>query len=204
MKRLFLVCFALIILLSGCVGTDQVPTTSKSPATVPTTKTPAQVKTITRSTSPTTISRTLSTAPIIPQSCRLKIVCNVNGANAFYDGKSIGIVGADFVAKNIAPGTSILKISRSDFKDWTKYVAVESGKTTTVYAYLEPGTGANASRSEQITPDTLYGEIKINCNQASPTVFADNEYGGVARGGSTVTVPAGQHTLKLVKSGFNT
>jgi len=190
-----------MMVLSGCVGTDQVPTTSKPPATVSPTKTSTQVTTVTRSTSTSTVSRTPIT---LPQPGSIKIVSNTTGVAAVYDGKSIGKVGSDFTAKNITPGTSILKLSGSGLKDWTKYITVESGKTTTVYAYLEPGTGASASRSEQITPDTLYGEIGVKCDQASVAVFVDNEYGGIPHGDSTVTVPAGIHTLKLVKNGFNT
>ncbi|MBN2098166.1 MAG: PEGA domain-containing protein [Dehalococcoidia bacterium] len=109
----------------------------------------------------------------------------------------------------IPAGTYTLRFTKTEFKNWSKQVSIASGATTTVYAYLEVGSGDAFTRSETITPNTGWGTLSLNTNVSGVRIWVGDdslgyEFGGLGNssGDATVKLPAGTYTLKLTVSGY--
>lgn len=106
----------------------------------------------------------------------------------------------------LSEGLHDLRLSKAGYKNWTKQVAIASEKTTTVYAYLEHGSGMCTSRNETISYDSLLGNVKLQAGQEGVNVYLGGEYGGATSTWNDATVNgliAGTYTLKLSKPGYN-
>jgi uncharacterized protein YecE (DUF72 family) len=106
-------------------------------------------------------------------------------------------------------GTYTLKMTKAGYKDWTKQVTITTGLTTSVYAYLESGSGTATTRNETITASTGWGTLSLNTNVAGVSIWIGNaslgyEFGGLTNssGDASVVLPAGTYTLRLTKAGY--
>ena len=127
----------------------------------------------------------------------------------YVDGEYSGETDAwgDKNVQGIPAGTYTLKLSKSNYKDWSKTITVEAGKETEVYAYLEEGSGSVSTRDETISPSTKsqFGTIVLNTEPSYVKIYVDGEYSGEtdAWGDKNVQgIPAGTYTLKLSKSNY--
>ncbi len=138
----------------------------------------------------------------------LRVYTGLTGVSVYvadeYGGKTDYYSGATI--NGLVVGTYTLKLSMAGYKDWTKQVSITVGKTTTVYAYLESGTGVSTTRSETISYDSPFGTLKVNTGITGVSVYVNDEYGGKtdAYSGATVNgLIAGTYTLKLTGTNYN-
>ena len=66
----------------------------------------------------------------------LKVYTDPYTTKVFIDGEPGGTTSGDTTVKGILPGTYTLKVTRDDYKEWTKQVTITEGQTTTVEAIL--------------------------------------------------------------------
>jgi predicted RNA-binding protein (virulence factor B family) len=138
----------------------------------------------------------------------LKVITSPSDADIYVSGTLKGTTnqyGGQGTISGLSDGTYPLRLSKSGYKDWTKQITIVSGQTTTVYAYLEPGTGTSTTRSETIVNNTVYGSLKVNTGVTGINVFVDAEYGGTSDSYSGATVNglvAGTYLLKLSMTGY--
>jgi hypothetical protein len=136
----------------------------------------------------------------------LKVYSQVNGASVYVGGEYGGSIVSSLgtTVNGLVAGTYSLKLSLSGYKDWTKQVTIIVGKTATVYAYLEPGTGDGKNRNETLSYNSPFGILKVNTGVTGVSVYVDGEYGGSTDSfGATVNgLVAGTYSLKLSLSGY--
>ena len=137
----------------------------------------------------------------------LDMHCNQTGGNIYIGTEFEGTTDDFFTvtANGLLPGTYTLKITEAGFKDWFKQVTIAAKQTTTVYAYLENGSGASTTRNETIPPAATYGSISVHCNQTGGSIYVDNEFEGTTDNFFTITANGllpGTHTVKITESGY--
>jgi hypothetical protein len=137
----------------------------------------------------------------------LKVYSEPTGVSVYVNGVYSGSTAPTFGAtvNGLVAGTYSLKLSLSGFKDWTKQVTITSSQTTTIYAYLESGTGISVARSETLSYNSPVGTLKVYSQVTGASVYVDGEYGGSTAPtfGATVNgLVAGTYSLKLSLSGF--
>ena len=137
----------------------------------------------------------------------LKVNTGINNANVYvgdeFGGSTDSYSGA--TVNGLIAGTYTLKLNLTGYKDWTKQVTITVAKTTTIYAYLESGSGVSVTRSETISYDSALGTLKVNTGITGVNVYVGNEYGGKTDSYSGATVNgliAGTYTLKLNLTGY--
>lgn len=159
---------------------------------------------------------------------RLKVISYPSNVNVYIDGEFSGTPSSlywEFYQTTPPPlleGTYTLKLARSGYKVWTKQVSIAAGRTTTVYAYLEPGIGTAATRNETISAGSSFGTLIVNTGTLEGvSVYIDNEFGGGTWNRVVITTSPyfkyqatvkgliegnglieGMYTVKLTKSGY--
>jgi phospholipase C len=131
----------------------------------------------------------------------------ITGVNVYVDNEFGGTTDSYWgcTVNGLTEGTYTLKLIDTGYKNWTKKVSITSGKTTTVYAYPEPGKGVSVTRNETLSYDALYGTLQVNTGITGVNVYVDNEYGGLTDSYWGVTVKGlieGAYTLKLTSTGY--
>jgi len=138
----------------------------------------------------------------------LKVNANVTGVTVYVGNEFGGGTGTSTSAtvSGLLEGTYTLKVTKDGYKDWTKQVTITKSQTTTVYAYLEAGSGTSTTRSETIPPSYSFGALKVNANVTGVTVYVGNEFGGGTGTSTSATVSGllvGTYTLKVTKDGYD-
>jgi hypothetical protein len=138
----------------------------------------------------------------------LKVNTGITGVSVYVGGEFGGLTDdySGDTVNGLVAGTYTLKLSMPGYKDWTKQASVTVGKTTTVYAYLELGTGDGLTRSETLAYDSPYGSLTVNTGLNGVSVYVGGEYGGKTDYYSEVTVDGlinGIYTLKLTATGYS-
>jgi len=127
----------------------------------------------------------------------LKVVTDPDKVQVYIEGEFTGIAPGDFsggtsgdvywnyeTAPPLLEGTYTLKLTKVGYKEWSKQVIIDAGRTTTVYAYVEPGVGTATTRDETITADSksMYGTLYVDTGTAGTVgtvkLYVDNEFGG--------------------------
>ena len=153
----------------------------------------------------TSISTRTTTPNTKPGS--LSVNAGQSGASIYLGTQLLGTTDSwsELSADSLAPGTYTLKITASGYKDWSKQIIIAGNQTTTVYAYLENGSGNSATRNETIPSAATFGTLAVNTN-AGASVFVGNEFGGTTNSswGSTSVegLISGKYTLKITESGY--
>jgi PKD repeat protein len=138
----------------------------------------------------------------------LSVSCGQPNVQIYVDTVLVGTTDANgngpaSPANSIAPGTHTLKLTKVGFNDWSKQFSITDSQTTTVYAYLESGSGVSTTRTEVISPAST-GRLSVSIGVSgltSVSIYIDGEYSGLT--GSTVNgLNDGVHTLKLSKMGY--
>jgi hypothetical protein len=107
----------------------------------------------------------------------------------------------------LLPGTYSVRLTHSGNKEWNKQVSIATGQKTVIYAYLEPGSGAETTRSEVISPGSSgqYGSLEVRAS-GDARIYIGGEYSGAAdhySGVATVNgLLPGSFTLKITLSGY--
>ena len=106
--------------------------------------------------------------------------------------------------QGILEGTYVLKLTKNGYKDWVKQVSFGAGLTTTVYAYLETGTGNATTRDEVISPASLLGSLEVDTTPKGVNIYVGGEFGGTtdSRGATVQGIPEGTYVLRLRKAGY--
>ena len=175
---IMLVVLALLGGITGCAGTTTTaPTTTAMAETTTSTATTTAITPTTTEPTPTT---TVPPTPTVTTGS-LEIHSNAWNANVFIDGEPKGKTGiGDININGLLPGTYTVKITSDIYSDFSKQVAIETGKTTVIYANLAtPGNGS-PSRNEIINPDSaaLYGSLEIHSNAWAADTYVGGEPGG--------------------------
>jgi hypothetical protein len=136
----------------------------------------------------------------------LKVYTEPIGVSVYVDGVYSGSIASSLgtTVNGLVAGTYSLKLSLSGYKDWTKQVTITSSQTTTIYAYLESGSGVSVTRSETLSYNTP-GFLKVYSQVNGASVYVGGEYGGSIASslGTTVNgLVAGTYSLKLSLSGY--
>ena len=137
----------------------------------------------------------------------LKVNTGLDEVNVYVGGEFGGTTDDYYggTVNGIVEGTYTLELSKPGYKQWTKQAKITEGKTTTVYAYLQTGTGVGATRSETISYDLQTGSMKMNTGLNDVGVFLDGEYGGLTDdyyGATTNGLIEGTYTVTLSKVGY--
>ena len=133
----------------------------------------------------------------------LRVYSGLSGVDVYVEGEYGGY--ADSQVNGIVAGVYTLRLSKIGYKDWNKEIGIISGETTTVYAYLETGTGTSTTRSETITYGLSYGSLYVRAGESGASVYLDGEYGGDTSSGGTRRVDGllmGIYNLTITKPGY--
>jgi len=122
-----------------------------------------------------------------------------------YGGTSYAGNGEIFV-NGIFSGTYTLKVSKPGYKDWSKKITITNKKRTTVYPYLESGTGASVTRDEIIPSGVKPETLLLYTTPGGADIYVGGEYGGTSyEGNGQIFIDGiypGTYTLKVSKPGF--
>jgi hypothetical protein len=163
-------------------------------------------------TSPSTSSKPTTTntsTPVSPGT--LSVTSYPGGVSVFvggeFSGTTSGSSSGSKTVYGIVPGTYTLKLTMDGYKEWTKQVTIAGNQTTTVYAYLESGTGISAVRSETIGAAVNYGTLSVTSYPGGVSVFVGGEFSGTTSGSSSGSktvygIVPGTYTLKLTMDGY--
>ena len=94
----------------------------------------------------------------------------------------------------LSPNVYLLRLAKSGYKDYIKWVTVSSGKTTYIKADLVTVSGAETVNKP--------GKIFISSTPSGASVFLD----GIFKGVSPMTlkdITIGKHMLKITKTGYH-
>jgi hypothetical protein len=138
----------------------------------------------------------------------LKVYSGLTGVSVYVDGVYSGSTDSFLGAtvNGLVAGTYSLKLSLSGYKEWTKQVTITSSQTTTIYAYLESGSGVSVTRSETLSYNSAVGILKVYTGVTGVSVYVNGEYGGSTDSflGATVNgLIDGVYTLKLTSASYN-
>jgi hypothetical protein len=139
----------------------------------------------------------------------LKVYTGLGGVAVYvsneYGGSTDSYSGA--TVNGLIAGTYSLKLSMAGYKDWSKQITITVGKTTTLYAYLETGTGASTTRNEIISYDSPFGILQINTGlyDANVNVYVGGEFSGTLDFGEATVhgLTNGIYTLRLTSTEYN-
>ncbi len=137
----------------------------------------------------------------------LRVYTGITGVSVNIDGVNNASTDAysGATVNGIAAGNHSLQLSMPGYKDWIKQVNITSGQTTTVYAYLEPGAGLATTRSETISYNSSFGNLRVYTGLTNVKVFVGDEFGGFTDSYSGATINGlvvGTYTLKLSMAGY--
>ena len=102
-------------------------------------------------------------------------------------------------------GTYTVELEKSGYKTWSKQVTITTSQTTTVYAYIEPGTGIATTRQEIISYDSAFGSLLIDVGQSEVSFFVNGEYSGTTGTWNDRQIDGlmeGKYTISLTKLGY--
>jgi len=144
---------------------------------------------------------------IIPISGAITLnLTTATGARVYVDGEYAGTTDnwGSCRASGFLPGTYTLKIMRPNYKQWSKQVMLETRQTTSVFAYLEQGTGDSVTRQETIMPTVETGALDLTALSGADIYIGEEYSGSTDTWGSAdvAGIPGGTYSLKLVKSGY--
>jgi hypothetical protein len=129
-------------------------------------------------------------------------------ANIYVGNEFEGITASNTAyVYGLLPGTYTLKFTKSGYKDWSKQVTIAGGETTTVYDYMESGSGASTTRNETIPSAATFGTLNVISDPTGPTganIYVGIEFDGTTGGGSNYVngLLPGTYTVKVTKPGF--
>jgi hypothetical protein len=117
------------------------------------------------------------------------------GSSVYLDGKYMGQapVGSYFDLTSVAEGSHTIRITHTDYNDYTQTVYVKGGNVVTVNAQLTPNAPSP-------TPDTT-GQIVISSTPTGADVYLDDVFRGI----TPVTlsdITAGSHTVTVKQTGY--
>jgi len=138
----------------------------------------------------TTVSRTLTQIPS-PTTGTIAVSSTPGGAYIYLDGAYEGVTpySGSFIIHNVGAGSHTIRLSLSGYQDSTVTTNVQGGGTATVSIPLNP-----------TTPVSETGTLDITSNPTGANVYINNEYKGLAP--LTVTLPAGEYSVKFTLSGY--
>ncbi len=126
--------------------------------------------------------------PLAKPKGTLLISADVNGAEVFVDGKSMGM--APVVVPNLPAGPHTVEVKKSGATTWKQVIIVESGKTKTIKANI----GASIVKT---------GLLKVVCNVPGAAVYVDGEAKGVCPASVRDLIP-GDHIVVVKAKGYMT
>ncbi|MDE4907811.1 PEGA domain-containing protein [Methanogenium marinum] len=117
------------------------------------------------------------------------------GSSVFLDGKYMGQtpVSSYFDLTSVSEGSHTIRITHTDYDDYTQTVYVKGGNVMTVNAQL-------SFDAPSPTPDTT-GQLIVSSTPSGAELFLDNTYRGV----TPVTlsdIPAGSHVVTVKQTGY--
>ncbi|MFN3266637.1 MAG: PEGA domain-containing protein [Deinococcales bacterium] len=121
--------------------------------------------------------------PVVQSTGVLQINSNVRGAQVFINNVLAGNTPLSF---NAPAGQHSVRVTANGFRDQTQTVTVRGGQTISLNFNLQP--------------IVQNGTIQVVSNVANAQVFVDNVLSGNTP--ANITVPAGQHTVRVAAPGF--
>ncbi len=125
----------------------------------------------------TKIEATLSEAKAM-----LKITSDPSGAGVYVDGDYKGTTPLTI---SLSPGTHSVRLSKSDYEDYTTSVTLNPGESKTISATLTP----------------TFGYLSIDSTPQGAKVYIDDSYVGDTPL-TDYKLSTGEHTVKVVKNGY--
>jgi PKD repeat protein len=110
--------------------------------------------------------------------------------------------------RGLIEGTYSLRLSKMGYKDSVKFVSINQGLATTIYSYLEAGTGNATTRNEIISAASasLYGSLELHSSPDELNIYVGAEFGGKTSqyyGEAIVKgLLEGTYSLRLSKVGY--
>ncbi len=136
----------------------------------------------------------------------LQIKSNIDGANVFMGNNPNGTTDSwgNCNIGDISAGQYTIKIAKVGYKDWIKQIAIDPGKTTMIFPYLESGTGAETVRQEIILSGSVSGSLKV-VSIEGVNIYVNDEFGGITDtwGNSQVNgLLQGTYSLRITCLGY--
>ncbi|MBP2133053.1 hypothetical protein J2128_000974 [Methanomicrobium sp. W14] len=121
----------------------------------------------------------------------ISVKSSPSGASVYLDGNYQGQTPT--VISGVIKGSHTLELNKAGYYEWSGYVTVSVGQTSSVYPTLDP------------IPSPQAGTLYISSTPGNAYIYLDGSYQGVTpSSGSYVidNVNSGSHTVKLTLSGY--
>ena len=122
---------------------------------------------------------------------RIIATSHPQGAKAYLDNVYKGVTPLNL--DRVTAGQHQIKLVKTGYQDWSRYVSVSPSRTTTV--------------SADLVPLPAYGSISVSCNQSNAKIFLDGTYKRRTYSTKPVVlenVKEGYHELTIIKDGYRT
>ncbi len=127
----------------------------------------------------------LSCQPLEEPTGAIYVESNPTGADVYLDGQSTG-KKTNCNLENVKIGGRTIKLTKSGYLDWQQTVTVNQGQTSTVDATLT----------------TTTGNIQVNSTPTEAKIYLDGTDTGNLTDCLLTNLAAGNHSIKLTKSGY--